>query len=132
MSEIQRFIRFNNEMQQDGNGDYVLYTDHIAALEAVNATVKPLEWNDAEIERAEGLFSEMKIAQQDQAKISHDRTKPDAVAKIELWFFRDMFESNRLALFSLFGFKAADIDTMGKQKMVFRNILSSIAKVEGK
>jgi hypothetical protein len=31
-------------MYESPSGDYVLYTDHIAALEAVKATVKPLEW----------------------------------------------------------------------------------------
>jgi len=54
----------------------------------------------------------------------------DVAAKLRLWFFRDMFESNRLALFSLFGFKAADMDTMGKQQMVFRRILAALAAQE--
>jgi hypothetical protein len=47
----------------------------------------------------------------------------EAHKKLELWFFRDMFESNRLALFSLFGFKAEQVDTMAKQRISFRHIL---------
>lgn len=50
----------------------------------------------------------------------------DAKSKLELWFFRDMFESNRLALFSLFGFKPTEMDTMWKQQMVFRRILAAL------
>lgn len=48
-----------------------------------------------------------------------------AGAKLELWFFRSMFESNRLALFSLFGFKPADMDTMEKQRITFRHIIAA-------
>lgn len=87
------------------------------------------------------IRAELSEAAQDDGKWSRylDMTRPtppqrsegrnDAKAKLELWFFRDMFQSNRLALFSLFGFKAADIDTMGKQQMVFRRILAALATV---
>lgn len=61
----------------------------------------------------------------------HVNGSDDAKAKLELWFFRDMFESNRLALFSLFGFKLADMDTMAKQRLVFCSILDALA-TEGK
>lgn len=51
----------------------------------------------------------------------------DAAAKLELWFFRDMLESNRLRLFELFGFKPSEMDTMAKQQMVFRRILAALS-----
>ncbi|CDI08805.1 hypothetical protein [Agrobacterium pusense] len=51
----------------------------------------------------------------------------DAAAKLELWFFRDMLESNRIRLFELFGFKPSEMDTMAKQQMVFRRILDALS-----
>ncbi len=51
----------------------------------------------------------------------------EAATKLELWFFRDMLESNRLRFFELFGFKPSEMDTMMKQQMVFRRILDTLS-----
>lgn len=54
----------------------------------------------------------------------------DTSAKLELWFFRDMLESNRLRLFGLFGFNPSEMDTLAKQQMVFRRILDALSVAE--
>lgn len=71
-------------------------------------------------------YSALALRKAVDAAIAALTTPPQPVEahkKLELWFFRDMFESNRLALFSLFGFKAEHVDTMAKQQKSFRHIL---------
>lgn len=49
MSEITRYVQgFDAKLHSYPTGGYVLYTDHVAAIEAVKATVRPLaplEWH---------------------------------------------------------------------------------------
>lgn len=47
--------------------------------------------------------------------------------KIELWFFRDMRDEQRLALFSVFGMPVHELNSQGHQKKVLRQVLCSLA-----
>lgn len=50
----------------------------------------------------------------------------NAEGKLELWFFRDMNDAQRLKLFSLFGLPTDEINTLGTQKLVLRRILAAL------
>lgn len=45
--------------------------------------------------------------------------------KIELWFFRDLVDAQRLKLFALFGMPASELVTLGAQKIAINSILKA-------
>ncbi len=49
----------------------------------------------------------------------------EAIAKFDLWFFRDLIDDQRFRLFALFGKKAEEFNTRGKQQEVMCDILAA-------
>lgn len=58
--------------------------------------------------------------------IAHNE-QADAARKLELWFFRDMNDEQRLKLLSLFGLAVKGSETQGAQKLALRRIISAMA-----
>lgn len=49
----------------------------------------------------------------------------DQNGKIELWFFRDLVDAQRMKLFSILGFPADELGTLGRQKLAINAILTA-------
>lgn len=47
----------------------------------------------------------------------------DNDGKIELWFFRDLVDAQRLKLFAIFGIPTSELVTLGAQKIAINSIL---------
>lgn len=65
--------------------------------------------------------------QEHRATIIAHNEQADAARKLELWFFRDMSDEQRLKLLALFGLAVKGSETHGAQKLALRRILSSLA-----
>lgn len=50
----------------------------------------------------------------------------DALGKIGLWFFRELTDAQRLALFSIFGMPVHEIKSHGHQRLVLNRILAAL------
>lgn len=53
---------------------------------------------------------------------------PKVLDKLKLWFFRDLQDSQRRALFQLFGMPVDEIKTHGTQTMAFKHIFATPLK----
>lgn len=121
---VKRYLIGGYGEHEHPNGDFVHWQDYHALRAELEQVKRELEAQTLRAERAELQLS---------VHVAERLAGAGVVSrKLELWFFRDMSDEQRLKLFVIFGMPVDEIGkTHGHQRIALRRILSALAEPAG-